>query len=75
MTSKSDRKSCLMDDRLLKVNECAELVNLKPATIRRWLLLRKLCAVKLGRSVRIPASEAQRLIAEGLRPRRGDETR
>lgn len=59
----------------LSVLEFAERINVKPATVRRWLLLRKITSVKFGRAVRIPASEASRLIAEGLRPaieRRGN---
>lgn len=65
----------VFDGRLMKVSEFAEFLNLKDATIRRWLLLGRVVAVKLGRSIRIPASEGQRLIREGFRPRRSDENR
>jgi excisionase family DNA binding protein len=53
---------------LLSVPEFAERLNVKPATVRRWLLLRKITSVKIGRSIRIFSSEADRLIAEGIRP-------
>lgn len=48
---------------LLTVAEVADLLRMKPATIRAWILRRKISYVKLaaGRSVRIPESEVQRL--------------
>lgn len=56
--------------RLLRVNEFAAEVNVTEAAVRRWLLLRRITAVKIGRAVRIPATEVERLVAEGLRPAR-----
>ena len=55
---------------MLTVEQFAERVNLTPATIRRWLLMRRITWCKVGGAVRIPEAEATRLIAEGLRPRR-----
>lgn len=56
---------------LLKVNEFAARLNITDACVRRWLLARKIAAVKVGnRLIRIPATEAQRIIEEGLRPAR-----
>lgn len=55
-------------EQLIDVNEFAQRLNLKTSTIRRWLLLRKIASVKLGKSVRIPASEVDRLVQEGERP-------
>ncbi len=54
--------------KLLTVAEAADLLAVKPATIRRWILLRQLATVKLGRCVRIRPSEIDRLVAEGERP-------
>jgi excisionase family DNA binding protein len=57
---------------LLTVNETAVELNLSPGTIRAWLLSRKLAAVRLGRAVRIPRSELERLIGEGTTPAKGN---
>ncbi len=48
--------------RLLRVEEFAALLNVRPATIRRWVLLRKINYMKVGKSVRIFEGEAQRLM-------------
>ncbi|MBZ5562607.1 MAG: helix-turn-helix domain-containing protein [Acidobacteriia bacterium] len=55
---------------LLSVPEFAEALGVTVACCRRWLLERKIAHVKLGRLVRIPREELDRLIAEGLRPAR-----
>ena len=55
---------------LLSVTEFAAVLGVTPACIRRWILERKLATIKLGRLIRIPASEAERLINSGLRPAR-----
>ena len=56
---------------LLTVTEFAAALNITVACVRRWLLERKIAAVKIGtRLVRIPATEAARIIEEGLRPAR-----
>ncbi len=41
--------------RLLTVAEAAQALGLKPATVRAWLLRRRLPRVSCGRAVRIPA--------------------
>ena len=53
---------------LLSVREFADALKVTPACIRRWLLERKIGCVKLGRLVRIPSEELDRLISRGLRP-------
>lgn len=69
MTNKTTDTSIHKPHALLSVHEFAERLNLKPATIRRWILLRRISYCKLGsRAVRIPVSEAERVIHEGLRP-------
>ena len=55
---------------LLRVNEFAELLDVTPACVRRWLLERKIASTRIGRLVRIPASEIERLVESGLRPAR-----
>jgi excisionase family DNA binding protein len=59
---------------LLSITEFAARLRVTSACVRRWLLERKIAQVKLGRLVRIPAAEVDRLISEGLRPRRDDKS-
>ncbi len=56
--------------KLLSVPQFAEEIGVTHACIRRWLLERKICHVKLGKLVRIPAEEVSRLVTEGFRPAR-----
>jgi excisionase family DNA binding protein len=56
---------------LLTVNQAADLLGLKPATIRAWLLRRKnLPFVRCGRAVRIPVEAIAKFIAENTIPAR-----
>jgi excisionase family DNA binding protein len=60
--------------RLLSVQEAADRLGLKPATIRAWLLRRKnLPFVRCGRAVRIPAESVDQFIQRNTVPTR--ETR
>ena len=52
-------------DALNRVDEACAKLNIKEPTLRRWILLRKVTYVKIGRSVRIPESEINRIIVEG----------
>ena len=54
--------------RAVTVGEAAETLNLSKATIRLWLAQRRLGYIKLGRAVRIPMSEIERLLTEGEVP-------
>jgi len=55
--------------KLLRVEEAAEFLNLKASTIRAWLLRRKLPCVHVGeRAVRIPREALEQLIAENTVP-------
>jgi excisionase family DNA binding protein len=58
--------------RLLTVPEAAEALALKPATIRAWLLRRKLPFVHVGRAVRIPAEAIARFVELNTIPARDD---
>ena len=55
---------------LLTVNEAAETLNLKPATIRAWLLRRRLPRVNCGRAVRIPTEAIKLFIQRNTVPAR-----
>ena len=56
--------------RLLSIPEFSAPLGVKDSTTRRWLLERKIAFVKVGRLVRIPETELDRIISEGLRPAR-----
>jgi excisionase family DNA binding protein len=53
---------------LLTVAETAEALNIKIATVRAWLLRRKLPRVNCGRAVRIPADAVAQFIANNTIP-------
>jgi excisionase family DNA binding protein len=55
---------------LLTVKQAAELLSLKVATIRAWLLRRKLPRVNCGRAVRIPAEAITQFIERNTVPAR-----
>ena len=56
---------------LLRIDEAAEFLNVRPSTIRAWLLRRKLPRVRVGvRAVRIPLEALQKLVAENTIPAR-----
>jgi excisionase family DNA binding protein len=57
--------------RLLTVPQAADALAVRESTVRAWLLARRLTRVRVGRrAVRIPASEIERIIAEGIVPAR-----
>ncbi len=43
-------------ERLLRVSEVAEILNMKEQTIRKWIFDRRIAYLKIGKSVRIPVS-------------------
>jgi hypothetical protein len=53
---------------LMTVPDFARAVSVTTACIRRWVWERRVASVKLGRCVRIPATEAARIIDAGMRP-------
>jgi excisionase family DNA binding protein len=55
---------------LLSVPQAAEHLNVTKSCLRRWILERRIATVKLGRLIRIPNSEVDRLVSSGLRPTR-----
>jgi excisionase family DNA binding protein len=60
------------NDELKTVEEAAAILHVKPATVRAWVLHRKLTFVKLGRAVRIRFSDLQALIQAGTVPARAE---
>jgi excisionase family DNA binding protein len=54
--------------KLLTVPTFAAELGVTPACIRRWILERKITIIKVGRLVRVPASEVERIMQLGTRP-------
>jgi excisionase family DNA binding protein len=48
--------------------QAAEELGLSEATIRAWIRHRRIGYVRLGRAVRIPASEIHRIVERGTVP-------
>jgi excisionase family DNA binding protein len=57
-----------MSEELLTVQQFAVALRCTVAAVRKWIRERQITTVKISRLVRIPASEVERLIAEGTRP-------
>lgn len=55
---------------LLRVAEAAAALSIKEATLRAWILKRKITYAKLGRVIRIPTKEIQLLIDRSTVPSR-----
>ena len=56
-------------DPLLTVEEFADQLRVTRACVRKWILMRKVGVVKVGRLVRLRSSELRRIVDEGSRPR------
>lgn len=54
---------------LLTVLQAADALALKPATIRKMILQRRLPVVRIGRSVRIKETDVEGIIRQGYRRR------
>jgi len=57
-----------MSKQLRTVEQAADDLNVSIHTIRAWIARRKIACVRLGRAVRVPASEIDRLVKEGTVP-------
>jgi excisionase family DNA binding protein len=49
----------------LKIKEAAARLGLSEWTVRAWLREKRLGYIRLGRAIRIPASEVSRIIESG----------
>ena len=52
---------------LLTVPEFALALRIQPSCVRRWIGARRIETVRIGRLVRIPSTEVNRIIREGTR--------
>ena len=60
-----------LPQKLLRVEEAAEYLNVRPSTIRAWLLRRRLPRVQIGtRAVRIPLPALERMVEANTIPAR-----
>jgi excisionase family DNA binding protein len=57
-----------LQPQMLDVNGAAQLLGLKPSTIRDWILRRKIASVKLGRRVFIRKEAIDDIILRSTRP-------
>jgi excisionase family DNA binding protein len=60
---------------LRTVEQAATDLSVSVHTIRAWVSRRKIAAVRLGRAVRIPSTEIERLIERGTIPALNDGRR
>jgi excisionase family DNA binding protein len=61
------------DDFLVKVGPVADIARVPDGTVYRWIREHKLAAIKMGRTVRVRASEVERVF--GVRPPRPESRR
>ncbi len=52
----------------MTVDEAAAALGMSRHTVRAWIAQRRLGHVRLGRSIRVPASEVSRLLDDNFRP-------
>ena len=53
--------------KLLNVREAAEFLALRPSTVRKMILQRRLPVVRIGRSVRIKEIDLEGIVRDGYR--------
>src|SRR5712692_1859917 len=64
--SSSPRKETMTkrEQKLLRVGAAAHEVGLHPITVRRWIQAGRIQAVSIGREVRVPRAEIERLVGK-----------
>jgi excisionase family DNA binding protein len=62
-----------MADRFYTPEELAAMLKVTRQAIYNWIQQGRMEAVRIGRTVRIPAEEVERLLREGRSPRRPDQ--
>lgn len=68
--TESEGTGIMASVKLLRVPEAAEILALSQKTVWQWIGERRIGVVRLGRAVRIPQSEIERLMEEGTTPAR-----
>ena len=64
MTQSKDRQ---IEDRLLRPADAALMLGISERTLRRWMYIRKIVPVKLGRFNRLRLSDVQFWVQEGIK--------
>ncbi|HIE66363.1 MAG TPA: DNA-binding protein [Nitrospiria bacterium] len=54
-----------MEKRLLRVPEAAARLAIRESTIRKWIILKKISVVRIGRTVTIPEESIEKIIRDG----------
>ncbi|NKE71259.1 helix-turn-helix domain-containing protein [Candidatus Manganitrophus noduliformans] len=54
--------------RYLRVPEASHYTGLSEATIRKWIFIKRLPSVRLGRAVLIPLEALEKMIEENYQP-------
>jgi excisionase family DNA binding protein len=54
--------------KMLTINEAAQALGVKPATVRSWIWKRQIEYVKISRAVRIPMLAIEKVIERGTVP-------
>lgn len=57
------------EQRLLTIREASERLGFREATLRKWIIQKRIAYCKLGRSVRLSATVIDRMIRESYRSR------
>jgi excisionase family DNA binding protein len=65
MNAMTEENAITMKAHPLTVRETAKALNLSEPTVRAWLAQRRISFIQLGRAIRIPASEIDRLLSQG----------
>jgi excisionase family DNA binding protein len=65
----------MRNEKLLTIEQAADLLGLRPVTVRMWAAARKITRCKIGRAVRIPESEIERIITSTKIPALPDRSR
>ena len=55
---------------LLHIPQAAQRLGLRPSTLRAWVMRQKIGHCRIGRAVRIPEAEVDRILNEGYVPAR-----
>lgn len=61
--------------KLLTLEQAAERLGMKVVTIRMWAATRRIARCKIGRAVRIPETEIDRIIESSMIPARPERER
>src|SRR6266516_7850406 len=52
------------EQKLLRIGAAAHELGLHPITVRRWIKAGRICVVQMGREVRVPRSEIERMVGK-----------